>query len=147
LSGNLIARAIEAILKVGGIRVGEIEIPAWIRGGGSYIDPTREIGGRLNVVDCGAGSGAGYVKHADELMKHLWGEGSAQMGRLAWSLCGQVEAQTTLEEGLPWDKIVEKSRDFDLLIFGKSRSKTGWRLFSQHTAQRAIENAACPVMV
>jgi nucleotide-binding universal stress UspA family protein len=98
----------------------------------------------LHVIDINAQTKCGG---ADQLMKRLWEEGSARMGQLAWSLRGQVEAQTRLEEGLPWDKIVERSRDFDLLILGKGRCKTGWKPFSQHTAQRVIEKAACPVMV
>jgi nucleotide-binding universal stress UspA family protein len=80
-------------------------------------------------------------------MKYLWSEGAARMGQLAWSLCGQVEAQTTLEEGLPWETIVEKSRGYDLLILGTARARSGWKLFSKQTARRVIENADCPVMV
>ncbi len=98
----------------------------------------------LHVVDINAQARSGS---AEELMQRLWGEGSTRMRQLAWSLGSRVEAQTTLEEGLPWYRIVEKSRAFDLLILGKSRAKTGRKLFSKRTAQRVIENAGCPVMV
>jgi nucleotide-binding universal stress UspA family protein len=97
----------------------------------------------LHVIDINA-QGAGT---ADYLMKGLWSEGSSQMGRLAWSLSGQVEAQTMLQEGLPWEEIVERSSDFDLVILGKSRANKRWKLFSNHTVERVAENAACPVMV
>jgi nucleotide-binding universal stress UspA family protein len=69
------------------------------------------------------------------------------MGQLAWSLCGQVEAQTAVQEGLPWEEIVERSRDFDLVLMGGSRGRKRWNLFSKHTARRVLENAACPVLV
>ena len=97
----------------------------------------------LHVIDINP-QGAGT---ADDIMKGLWSEGSGQMGRLAWSLRGQVEAQTMLQEGLPWEEIVEKSTDFDLVILGKSRASKRWKLFSKHTADRVAANAACPVMV
>ena len=97
----------------------------------------------LHIIDINP-QGAGT---ADNLMKGLWSEASAEMGRLAWSLCGQVEAQTMLQEGLPWEEIVEKSKDFDLVIVGKSRANKRWKLFSKHTAECVAENAACPVMV
>jgi len=98
----------------------------------------------LHVVDLNAQAQAGA---AAETMRKAWDRGSAQMGELAWSLCDQVEAQTKLEEGLPWEKIVELSRESDLVILGRGRSKKGWKLFSRQTAQRVLANAACPVMV
>jgi len=69
------------------------------------------------------------------------------MGKLAFSLSGHVDAQTAIEEGLPWEQIIEKSLQSDVLILGKSRSRPGFHLFSKHTAQRVIENATCPVIV
>jgi nucleotide-binding universal stress UspA family protein len=101
----------------------------------------------LHVIDANAQPAGVESGTAEDLMKYLWSEGAARMGQLAWSLCGQVEAQTTLEEGLPWETIVEKSRGYDLLILGTARARSGWKLFSKQTARRVIENADCPVMV
>jgi nucleotide-binding universal stress UspA family protein len=84
---------------------------------------------------------------AEDLMKHLWSEGSTQLGQLAWSLSNTVNAETMLAEGLPWEIMVQKSRDFDLLVLSQNPSPTGKRLFSQHTTQRVVENSCCPVMV
>lgn len=98
----------------------------------------------LHVIDINAQTGAGT---AADLMKRLWDEGSTKVGELAWSLSGKVEAQTTLAEGLPCEVIIENSKKVDLLVLGKSRAKRGWKLFSRRTAQRVIENAACPVLV
>ena len=98
----------------------------------------------LHVIDIGWQAGSGAAK---ELMKELWHESSTQMAQLAWSMCGQLEAQTTIEEGLPWEQILVKSRDFDLIVLGKSRPKAGWKLFCQRTVKRVVENALCPVMV
>jgi nucleotide-binding universal stress UspA family protein len=98
----------------------------------------------LHVIDT---NGQAEPGTAEDLMKRLWGEGSAQMAQLAWSLGGQVEAQTLLAQGLPWEVIVERSKEFDLVLIGKSRGRKGRRLFSRRTAQRVVENAACPVMV
>ena len=96
----------------------------------------------LHVVDVNAQADA---ENAHELMERLWNQASAAIGRLAWSLRGQMQVQTILEEGLAWDAIVEKSREFDLLILGVCRKRHG--LFSQHTFERVIERANCPVMV
>jgi nucleotide-binding universal stress UspA family protein len=98
----------------------------------------------LHVIDINARARSGA---ADDLMKGLWDEGSTRMGQLAWSLNGQVEAQTMLEEGLPWEKIVDKSEEFDLLVLGLNHPKRRFKLFSQHTGDRVLESAACPVMV
>jgi nucleotide-binding universal stress UspA family protein len=101
----------------------------------------------LHVIDINAQAAPQRFGSAQDLMNHLWTEGSARMGQLAWSLCGQVEAQTSVQEGLPWEEIVERSRDFDLILLSGSRGRKRWNLFSKQTARRVIENAACPVMV
>jgi nucleotide-binding universal stress UspA family protein len=98
----------------------------------------------LHVIDIGWQPASGA---ATELMKELWHEGAVKMAQLGWSMCGQVEAQTRIEEGLPWEQILMKSGDFDLIVLGKSRPKPGWKLFSQQTTKRVVENALCPVMV
>jgi nucleotide-binding universal stress UspA family protein len=101
----------------------------------------------LHVVDINAQAAPGRSGTAADLMKDLWAEAFAQMGQMALSLCGKVEAETAMQEGLPWEEIVNKTREFDLLVLGKNRIKTDQRLFSHHTVQRVIRNAACPVMV
>ena len=98
----------------------------------------------LHVVDINSQAKSGS---AQDLMRRLWEEGAAQVAQLAWRLSSEVEAQTILAEGLPWEVIVEKSQDFDLLVLGQSRAATGGKLFSQHTAQRVIKSSSCPVMV
>ena len=98
----------------------------------------------LHVIDINARARSGS---AAELMHRLWAESSIRMGQLAWSLGNQVEAQTVVEEGLPWEKIVEKSREVDLVILGKKRVKGRWRLFSGCTAQRVLETADSPVLL
>src|ERR1044071_6331027 len=67
----------------------------------------------LHVIDINARLEQGTAR---SLMEELWSDGSVRMGQLAWSLAGQVEAQTLLEEGLPSDVIVEKTAEFDLLV-------------------------------
>jgi len=101
----------------------------------------------LHVIDINAQAEPDRCGSAEALMKHLWGEGSARMGQLAWSLCGRVEAQTAVQEGLPWEEIVERSRDFDLVLLGENRARKRWNFFSKRTARRVLENAACPVML
>lgn len=101
----------------------------------------------LHVIDVNAQPARGESGIAGDLMQRRWDRGSEQMGELALSLRGQVHSQTVLEEGLPWETIAERSRDFDLVILGKAADRSRRRLFSQHTAQRVVENAACPVMV
>ena len=121
--------------------------PASARAVECAIGLANECGAALtvfHVIDIGWQAGAGAAK---ELMKDLWDEGPTKMARLAWSMCGQLQAQTTIEEGLPWEQISMKSGDFDLIVLGKSRPKPGRKLFSQRTTKRVIENALCPVMV
>ena len=101
----------------------------------------------LHVIDINAQAEPNHCGSAQDLMKHLWGEGTARMSQLAWSLCGRVEAQTAVQEGLPWEEISEKSRDFDLVVLGEDRGKKHWNFFSKRTAQRVLSNAACPVML
>lgn len=100
----------------------------------------------LHVVDINAQPGPDEPARGEALMKHLWAEGSARVGQLASSLCGQVEAHTLVTEGLPWEVIIVRSREFDLVILGKSSNGRS-RLFSHHTIRRVLEGAGCPVMV
>ena len=101
----------------------------------------------LHVIDINAQSAHSEYTPAADLMKGLWETGFQEMGKLAFSLDGQVDAQTAVEEGLPFEQIIEKSREVDLLVVGKPGPKPGWKLFSKRTAERVIEHAACPVIV
>jgi nucleotide-binding universal stress UspA family protein len=98
----------------------------------------------LHVIDVNTQSSSGT---AEEVMTRMWNEGFARMGQLAGSLAGQVDAQTILEEGLPWESIVAKSRDYDVVVLGQDGRKRGWGLFSKHTVERVLEESACPVLV
>jgi nucleotide-binding universal stress UspA family protein len=101
----------------------------------------------LHVIDINPSAAATESLPAKELMQRLWEKGFREMGQLAFSLSGRVQAQTLVEEGLPWEQIVNKSRAFDLVVLSKADAKPGWKLFSKRTALRVIENAACPVLV
>lgn len=98
----------------------------------------------LHVVDINTQAKA---EDSETLMKRVWGESTSQMAQLAGRFSGRVEARTMIEEGLPWETIIDKSRDYDLVVLGKNNAKTRHAFFSQHTAQRVFEGAACPVMV
>lgn len=84
---------------------------------------------------------------AAQLMKCLWEAAFENMGRLASSLSGQLNAQTGVEEGLPCELIAERSRSFDLLVIGQAQAKPCWNWFSHQTVERVLQNAACPVIV
>jgi nucleotide-binding universal stress UspA family protein len=98
----------------------------------------------LHVIDVNTNTSIGT---AADLMKSLWTNGAARLHEVSSSLPQQVKAQTVLEEGLPWEVLVEKSRDFDLLILGQNNTRRRWSVFSQQTAQRVLLNSACPVLV
>jgi nucleotide-binding universal stress UspA family protein len=98
----------------------------------------------LHVVDINAPA---QWETAAHLMQRLWTEGSAQMAQVAASLDGRAMAQTMVQEGLPVEEIVERSRGFDLVVLGRSRDQGRLKLFSKRTAQRVSKRAACPVMV
>ena len=101
----------------------------------------------LHVIDINAQPGRGELGSAEALMDRRWTQGSAQMGQLACSLRGAAAAETLIKEGLPWEEIVEKSRNFDLLFVGEAASRRRWGIFSAHTGKRVFEKAACPVIV
>jgi nucleotide-binding universal stress UspA family protein len=96
----------------------------------------------LHVIDVNAPATLGT---AAELMRSLWAREEMEMARLMARLSGRVAARTEVEEGLPSEVIVEKSREFDLVILGRKRSR--WNPFSRHTVQRVARKAACRVMV
>ena len=100
----------------------------------------------LHVIDINAQSAEGESLPAAQLMSRLWQKGFEGMQRLALALGGRVQAHTVVEEGLPWEIITEKSRDFDVVIIGRTCGKKRWKLFAHQTAQRVLQNAACPVI-
>ncbi len=101
----------------------------------------------FHVVDVNAQARGFESGVAGDLMGRLWGEASAGMDRLALPMGGDITARTEVEEGLPWESIVEKSRDFDLVILGNGGGKRTAKFFSRRTAQRVAENAPCPVLI
>ena len=98
----------------------------------------------LHVIDINAQTSFGT---AQDLMRKLWDQGSEEIERLTWSISNKIQAQTVLVEGLPWEVIVERSREFDLLVLGKNTIRKLGQLFSKHTARRVVENSQCPVML
>jgi nucleotide-binding universal stress UspA family protein len=98
----------------------------------------------LHVVDVNARAELGS---ADLLMRHLWEKATAQMQQLVSSLDARFKTETAIEEGLPWDEIVERSRDYDLVVLSRGRPRRIWNPFSHHTVERVTERAACPVAV
>jgi len=98
----------------------------------------------LHVIDVSTPSPMG---EAGDFMNELWQQGSARIGRLACRISGGADAQMMLAEGLPWEVIVEKSCDFDLVVVARHRSRAFGSFFSQDTAQRVVEHSVCPVMV
>src|SRR5262249_496388 len=98
----------------------------------------------LHVIDVNAEASLGT---AADLRKGLWDSGVAKVSQVGSSLPQGVRSNTVLEEGLPWEIIAEKSRDFDLLILGRSHSQHRWKFFSPQTLERVVLNSACPVMV
>ena len=101
----------------------------------------------LHVIDINAQSVAGESLPAADLMKRLWETGRWRMTQLAFSLGEQVDAHTSVEEGLPWQKIVEKSHEADILVLANGAHKPRWSFFRKHTTEAVLEKAACPVMV
>ena len=101
----------------------------------------------LHVIDINSQSAHGHSMPAADMMTQLWQSGFEQMRRVAFELHGHVDAQTAIEEGMPYEQIIERSHQADLVILGKPCHKPGWKLFSKQTAERVIENAACPVIV
>ncbi|HVV71766.1 MAG TPA: universal stress protein [Verrucomicrobiae bacterium] len=98
----------------------------------------------LHVIDINTRATLGP---AHDLMHALWAEARNQMREAARRLEPQVETRVCLEEGLPWEIIVEKSKWCDLVVFGYRSKKPGHRMFSQRTTQRVLRNSNCPVIL
>jgi len=65
----------------------------------------------LHIINVNPPDSAAWAGSAQTLMEGLWTEGYAQMGRLVHFLAGKpLDLRTSIEEGLPWEQIVEKSR-------------------------------------
>ncbi len=101
----------------------------------------------LHVIDINLQPAPGAEGTAENLMSRAWARAVAELAQAAGSLAARVRTETLLIEGLPWEQIVEQSRAYDLLIMGRPARKSPWRIFSQHTARRVIQNAECPVLV
>lgn len=97
----------------------------------------------LHVVDIGSQSQA---ESAKEFMRRLWIDGSSQISQVPQRLGIRSDVQLVLEQGLPWEIIVEKSAFFDLIVLGASPKKRV-KVFSRRTAERVLKGARCPVMV
>jgi nucleotide-binding universal stress UspA family protein len=102
----------------------------------------------LHVIDINSPAAARYSGTADALMKGLWDRGLSALCNLTKHLAdSKIKNQTRVVEGLPAEAIIETSAGYDLLVIGRQHSRSPWRLFSRHTAQRVIESAKCPVLV
>lgn len=100
----------------------------------------------LHVFDINTAM-AGAGESVQVLMRRLWVEGLTRMEGLASSLKEIVEVETLVQEGLPWEQIVEQSRNFDLVVMAKGWKRRGFKLFARHTLERVLEHARCPVLV
>jgi nucleotide-binding universal stress UspA family protein len=101
----------------------------------------------LHVIDINAAVPSGLPAAAESLMQKLWSVGFGKMTALQRSLINQnLDAQTAVVEGLPWEQVVERSSSFDLIVLSNRRSKHR-HFFSRHTLERILENAECPVIL
>jgi len=102
----------------------------------------------LHVIDINPPSARTHVGPADELMRQQLATGRAELNRLSESLAQQqTRTQARIIEGIPAEVIIENSSRFDLLVINEERPGSAWSLFSEHTVQRVIEEAACPLLV
>ena len=102
----------------------------------------------LHVIDINPPSARTHVGPADELMRPQLSTGRAELDRLSESLAHQqTRTQPWIIEGIPAEVIIENSPRFDLLVINEERPGSAWSLFSEHTVQRVIEGAACPLLI
>jgi nucleotide-binding universal stress UspA family protein len=102
----------------------------------------------LHVIDINPPSARTHVGPADQLMRQQLATGRAELNRLSESLAQQqTRTQPRIIEGIPAEVIIENSSCFDLLVIDEERPGSAWSLFSEHTVQRVIEGATCPLLV
>jgi nucleotide-binding universal stress UspA family protein len=101
----------------------------------------------LHVVDTNPVSASAHAGTADVLMDQSWQRAVNQMLRLKTHLLEQnIQAETLILEGLPWEQIVMQSRGFDLLVLGRSHPRHSRKFFAKHTARRVMKGVVCPVL-
>lgn len=102
----------------------------------------------LHVVDVNAHIPSTGPANAEKIERELWLAGRRQLDQTVLELAGEkVEVQTVIQEGLPYERICEAARQADLIVFGKSKPKPFWHLFSRRTVKAVLDRAPCPVLV
>jgi nucleotide-binding universal stress UspA family protein len=102
----------------------------------------------LHVVDLNLHTPPVGPADPEKLKAELWKEGLDNLGQTVLELAGdQVEVQTLIREGLPSEEIAETARECDLIVIGRSQTRSFWRLFTRQTVKGVLETAPCPVLV
>ncbi|HUL51354.1 MAG TPA: universal stress protein [Candidatus Nitrosotalea sp.] len=102
----------------------------------------------LHVVDLNLHLPPSGPANAERLREELWRESRVQLGQTVWEVGEEeVEIQTLIREGLPWEETALAARDCDLIVIGHHKRNRFRELFSRHTVKRVIDAAPCPVLV
>jgi nucleotide-binding universal stress UspA family protein len=102
----------------------------------------------LHIIDVNDPSWLKFAGSADDFMRQLRTKAHSEMDHLVESVAGEpIAVGSLIVEGMPWEEIAKRTRDFDLVIMGQPRPKPFWRLFSKRTAQRVVDRAECGVLL
>jgi nucleotide-binding universal stress UspA family protein len=86
--------------------------------------------------------------NADKLKERLARDGQELLSNTINELKEErVKMLPLIKEGLPHQEICDAARHSDLIVIGKNRRNSFWKLFSRRTVQAVVEEATCPVLV
>ena len=89
-----------------------------------------------------------YWGCATDFMRKLKADAERKMSELLiWFAHQPVENKPLTVQGLPCDEILKLLTGSSLLLMRQPIPKPLWRLFSQKTAQRLLDEAQCSSMV
>jgi nucleotide-binding universal stress UspA family protein len=111
----------------------------------------RALGARLtllHVIDINDPAWVRFAGSSSDFMRLLRSNAHEHMEQLVQSLAGErIEVRTLIVEGVPWEEILQRTHQFDLVMMSHPRPQPFWRLFSRKTIQRVIAQSQCEVVV
>jgi nucleotide-binding universal stress UspA family protein len=101
----------------------------------------------LHIINVNPPDSTRWIGPAGGHMAQLHSRALLEMHRLTQSLAARhIESHAVIQEGIPWEEIVEQSRAVDLMVLAREKPRK-FRLFSQDTVRRVLASAHCDVML
>ena len=111
----------------------------------------KQIGSEVTaiyVINRAQNTGIITIGHPDDLYISLSEEAKNALGFVRkYAEVIDLNVNTQILDGVPWEEIVKKSNDYDLIVMG-TLGKTGiTRIRLGSVAEKVTRHASCPVMI